>query len=41
MWTWIIVGAIILAILLLMSVGNVGDRGDHVVNAQKFWHKHE
>lgn len=41
MWTWIIIGAIILTVLVLMSVGDVGARGDHDVNAQKFWHKHE
>ena len=38
---WFIFGGIILVILVLMVVGNVGDRGDHTVNAQKWWHKHE
>lgn len=41
MSSWIIIGVIILAILVLMSVGNVGGRGDHTVNAQRWWHKHD
>ncbi|WP_374458237.1 hypothetical protein [Nocardioides sp.] len=41
MSSWLIIGIIILAILVLMSVGNVGGRGDHTVNAQRWWHKHE
>jgi hypothetical protein len=41
MWSWIIIGGILLAMIILMSVGDVGRRGDHTVNSQRWWHKHE
>lgn len=41
MWSWIVIGGIFLGIVILMSVGDVGGRGDHAVNAERWWHKHE
>jgi hypothetical protein len=41
MWSWIIIGGIILGMIILMSVGDVGRRGDHTVNSQRWWHKHQ
>ena len=38
MWTWIIIGLVILGLLVVMSLGNVQDR-DHEGKTTKWWNR--